>query len=66
MHLVEQIRSDVYVPPLRLPQFSYVIGKLRELSTMWAFGGSEMWPRTRIDEQIAEIKVQVGDFLVQP
>lgn len=64
--LVEQIQSDVYAPPLKLPQFSYMIGKLRELSTMWAFGGSDTWPRTRIDEQIAAIKVQVADFLAEP
>ncbi|AMU76494.1 Uncharacterised protein [Mycobacteroides abscessus subsp. massiliense] len=62
--LVEQIRSDVYAPPLKLPQFSYVIAKLRELSVMWAFGGSEAWPRPRIDEQIAGIhQQQVADFL---
>lgn len=61
--LAEQIRSDVYAPPLKLPQFSYVIAKLRELSVMWAFGGSETWPRTRIDEQIATVKIQLGDFL---
>ncbi|ORA55181.1 hypothetical protein [Mycobacteroides franklinii] len=62
--LVEQIRSDVYSPPLNLPQFSYVIGKLRELSSMWAFGGSESWPRMRIDEEISGIRSQVHDFLV--
>ncbi|OHU01572.1 hypothetical protein [Mycobacterium syngnathidarum] len=61
--LVEQIRSDAYVSPLKLPQFSYVIGKLRELSVMWAFGGSETWPRERIDEEIAAVKNQVADFL---
>ncbi len=61
--LVEQIRSDVYMPPVTLPQFSYVIGKLREMSTMWAFGGSETWPRSRIDQQIAVVKTQLGDFL---
>jgi hypothetical protein len=61
--LVEQIRSDAYAPPLKLPQLSYVIGKLRELSVMWAFGGSTTWPRERIDEQIAAVKNQVADFL---
>jgi hypothetical protein len=61
--LVEQIRSDAYVAPLKLPQFSYVIAKLRELSVMWAFGGSETWPRERIDEAIAAVKNQVADFL---
>lgn len=62
--LVEQIRSDAYVPPLTLPHFSYVIAKLRELSVMWAFGGSETWPRLRIDQGIAAVKGQVADFLV--
>jgi len=61
--LAEQITSDVYVPPLKLPQFSYVIAKLRELSVMWAFGGSTPWPRERIDEAIGVVKVQVADFL---
>lgn len=62
--LVEQIRSDAYTPPLKLPQFSYVIGKLRELSVMWAFGGSKTWPRERIDLEIATVTDQVADFLV--
>lgn len=61
--LVEQIRSDVYLPPLKLPQLSYAIAKLRELSVMWAFGGSEAWPRPRIDDEISTIRVQVSDFL---
>lgn len=61
--LVEQIRSGAYTPPLKLPQFSYVIAKLRELSVMWAFGGSETWPRDRIDEEIAAVMNQVADFL---
>lgn len=61
--LVEQIRSDTYTPPLKLPQFSYVIAKLRELSVMWAFGGSDSWPRPRIDEEIATVRSQITDFL---
>jgi hypothetical protein len=61
--LVEQIRPDAYTPPLKLPQFSYVIARLRELSVMWAFGGSQKWPRERIDEEIAAVKDQVADFL---
>jgi hypothetical protein len=61
--VVEQIRSDGYEPPLKLPQFTYVIANLRELSVMWAFGGSEIWPRERIDESIAVVNGQVVDFL---
>lgn len=61
--LVEQIRPDAYTPPLKLPQFSYVVARLRELSVMWAFGGSQKWPRERIDEEIAAVKDQVADFL---
>lgn len=61
--LVEQIRSNAYVSPLKLPQFTYVIAKLRELSVMWAFGGSEAWPRERIDGAIEAVKVQVTDSL---
>jgi len=62
--LVEQIASDAYAPPLKLPQFSYVIAKLRELSVMWAFGGSPSWPRERIELAIDVVKVQVSDFIV--
>lgn len=61
--LAEQIRSDAYAAPLKLPQLSYVIGKLRELSVMWAFGGSETWPRERIDDGITAVRNQVADFL---
>lgn len=60
--LAEQIRSDAYAPPLKLPQLSYVIGKLRELSVMWAFGGSESWSRERIDKEIFTVRSQVADF----
>lgn len=61
--LVEQIQSDAYATPLKLPQFSYAIAKLRELSVMWAFGGSAAWPRERIDEAIDAVKDQVADLL---
>jgi hypothetical protein len=61
--VVEQIRSDAYTAPLKLPQLSYVIAKLRELSVMWAFGGSTAWPRTRIEEEIDAIRQQVSDLL---
>lgn len=61
--VLEQIRSDAYEPPLTLPQFTYVIAKLRELSVMWAFSGSEIWPRERIDESIAVVNGQVADCL---
>ncbi|CAM3793056.1 hypothetical protein H7J08_00770 [Mycobacterium frederiksbergense] len=61
--VVEQIRSDTYAPPLKLPQFSYAVAKLRELSVMWAFGGTEAWPRERIDDAIAVVNDQVADFL---
>lgn len=61
--LVEQIRSDVYSPPLKLTQLSYVIAKLGELSVMWAFGGSTRWPRTRIDEAIDAVRDQVAQFI---
>ncbi len=30
---------------------------------MQAFGGSETWPRERIDKAIAAVKNQVADFL---
>lgn len=61
--MAEQIRSDAYALRLKLPQFSYAIAKLRELSVMWAFGGSAAWPRERIDKAIEAVKDQVADFL---
>lgn len=61
--IVEQIRSDTYTAPLKLPQLSYVIAKLRELSVMWAFGGSTVWPRTRINEGFETVRKQVSDLL---
>ncbi len=60
--VVEQIRSDAYVAPVTLPQFSYVMAKVRELSVMWAFGGGPAWPRQRIDDGIAAARDQVVDF----
>jgi len=63
-HLVAQIRSDAYAPPLTLPQLSYAIGRLRELSVMWAFGGSDAWPRQRITAEITAVRKQVADYLV--
>ncbi|BCI84538.1 hypothetical protein MTY66_61630 (plasmid) [Mycolicibacterium sp. TY66] len=64
--LVEQIRSDDYACPLKLAELAYVIAKLRELSVMWAFGGSPSWPRERIDDEIAAVKDQLAEFLVTP
>lgn len=61
--LVDQIRSNSYQPPLTLPQFSYAVGKLRELMAIWPFGGPETWPRTRIDEHIERVHGQIADFL---
>jgi hypothetical protein len=61
--VVEQIRSESFTAPLKLPQLSYVIAKLRELSVMWAFGGSTAWPRTRITEGIDTVRHQVSDLL---
>lgn len=61
--VVQQIRSDAYTAPLKLPQLSYVIAKLRELSVMWAFGGSDAWPHTRIEDRIDIVQQQVSDLL---
>lgn len=61
--LLEHFNRVLYPPPLKLPQFSFVIGKLRELSVMWAFGGSAVWSRPRIDEEINDVHQQLADFL---
>lgn len=55
-----------YLPPLKLPQFSYVIEKLRELVVMWSFGGSDTWPRPRIDNEIDTVGKQLSEFVVSP
>ncbi|SHT79272.1 Uncharacterised protein [Mycobacteroides abscessus subsp. abscessus] len=62
-NLLKHFNRVSYQPPLKLPQFSFVIAKLGELGTMWAFGGSQTWPRTRIDDEIADVRIQVADFL---
>ncbi|MGJ6122329.1 hypothetical protein QN239_07110 [Mycolicibacterium sp. Y3] len=62
--LLDHFNQVSYQPPLKLPQFSFVIGKLRELGVMWAFGGSEVWNRSRIDQEIAGVHQQLADFLV--
>lgn len=62
-NLLNHFNRVSYEPPLKLPQFSFVIAKLGELGTMWAFGGSETWPRTRIDDEITGVHSQVEDFL---
>lgn len=61
--LLNHFNRVSYEPPLKLPQFSFVIAKLGELGVMWAFGGSETWPRTRIDGEIERVHRQVADFL---
>lgn len=62
-NLLNHFNRVSYEPPLKLPQFSFVMAKLGELGVMWAFGGSETWPRTRIDAEIAGVRHQVADFL---
>jgi hypothetical protein len=62
---LREFRAD-YLPPLKLAQFSYVIGKLRELGVMWAFGGSELWPRPRIDDEINSVREQLSEFVAGP
>ncbi|MBE5471757.1 hypothetical protein [Mycobacteroides abscessus] len=62
-HLLAHFNRVSYEPPLKLPQFSFAVAKLGELGTMWGFGGSETWPRTRIDDEIACVRIQVADFL---
>lgn len=50
--LISTFRRE-FTRPMSLPVFSYLIAKQRELMIMWAFGGSEVWPRERIDEELA-------------
>lgn len=52
-----------YRAPLRAPQASTMIAKVSELVVMWAFGGSDTWPRTRIDEELDAARRLLGDFI---
>jgi hypothetical protein len=61
--LLNHFNQVSYEPPLKLPQLAFVIGKLRELSVLWAFGGSEVWPRRRIDDEINGVHQQLADYL---
>lgn len=56
-------RSVAYRLPLTLPQFAGVISTVSELVVMWAFGGSDTWPRTRIDEELEAARQLLGDFI---
>lgn len=51
--VVEQLRTD-FTPPLNRAELSHTIARIRELGVMWVLGGSQRWPRTRIDDEIAE------------
>lgn len=52
-----------YRVPLTLPQLSSVIVRISELSVMWAFGGSDVWPRPRIDEELEAARQLLAEFL---
>ncbi|MEX3648843.1 hypothetical protein [Mycolicibacterium porcinum] len=58
------IRDSIdYRSPLTQPQTSTMIAKVAELVVMWAFGGSDTWPRTRIDEELDAARQLLGDFI---
>lgn len=52
-----------YRAPLRAPQASIVIAKVSELVVMWAFGGSDAWPRPRIDDELEAARRLLVDFI---
>ncbi|MBN3511989.1 hypothetical protein JYB55_24470 [Mycolicibacterium septicum] len=56
-------RGADYRVPLTQPQFAGVIARVSELVVMWAFGGSDTWPRTRIDEELDAARQLLGDFI---
>lgn len=56
-------RGVDYRVPLTQPQFAGVIARVSELVVMWAFGGSDTWPRTRIDEELDAARQLLGDFI---
>lgn len=59
--IVEQLRSD-FTPPLKRQEFSHIIERIRELNVMWALGGSDRWPRQRIDHELDQMAILVGDY----
>lgn len=60
------IRDSIdYRAPLTQPQASTMICKVSELGVMWAFGGSDTWPRTRIDEELEAARQLLADHIAQ-
>ncbi|WP_188588271.1 hypothetical protein [Gordonia jinhuaensis] len=60
--LLTHFQTAGYARPLKLPQFSYFMRRASELEVMWAFGGSDAWPRTRLDQELRASRELVGDF----
>lgn len=60
---LRHFRTDDH-PPLKMAQVSYILGRLQELVVMWAFGGSETWPRTRIDDEIKLVGDRLSEFVI--
>ncbi|MGA5540611.1 hypothetical protein ACPCIR_02050 [Mycobacterium sp. NPDC051198] len=58
-------RGVDYRVPLRQPQASNVVITVSELAVMWAFGGSDEWPRTRIDEELEAARQLLDGFITQ-
>lgn len=61
--IVERLRSD-FSPPLRRQEFSHIIERIRELTVMWVLGGSERWPRRRIDVELDQMALLVRAYLM--
>ncbi|MFH5227308.1 hypothetical protein [Antrihabitans spumae] len=51
-----------FVSPMTLPVFSYLIEKQRELMIIWSFGGSHVWPRERVDSELAVCADLLQDY----
>lgn len=50
-------------PATTVPALQHLLGAVREWTIMWAYGISEEWPRTRLDNEIASAMQSASTFL---
>ncbi len=56
--------SEQYPRPVTtIPKLQHMLGAVREWTVMWAYGGSENWPRERIDADLAEAMRNASAFI---
>ncbi|GAB10332.1 hypothetical protein GOARA_056_00790 [Gordonia araii NBRC 100433] len=50
-------------PVTTIPKLQHLLGAVREWTIMWALGGSEQWPRERLDADLAEAIANASEFI---